>query len=106
MNENFWRFIGSMGKKLIFLSIYFSCLVGFFFLFSAYSTPLPLLKFVDGTCAAVGILSLLLLLIFGLAMVDIARERLSYCNNMDRITNKINRVLTGDRVAWHYVYAK
>lgn len=105
MNEKFWRIMESIGKKLIFISVYFSCFVGFLFLFFAYSTPLPLLKLITTTDVVVCVLSLMFLLVFGLWLVDKGKGESSFHNNMDRINERMHKALTltGDTVAWYLI---
>ena len=104
--EKIWRIVKTISKKSIFLFSYLLTLVGFLALSSYPNIPLPLAKWINGNDIIICILSLIFLLIFSLAMTNIARERLSHYNNMNGITNKINKVSTGDRVAWYYMYAK
>ena len=99
--ENFWKVMENIGKKLIFLFSYLLALVSFLALFFTSTSPLPLLELITATAIAVCILSLIFLFLFSLKMKKVAKERLSYYNNMNRINRRINRVLTGDRVAWH-----
>ncbi|MBA3047466.1 hypothetical protein KKC83_01730 [Patescibacteria group bacterium] len=99
--ERNWSIIKIISKKLKFLFAYLLVITIFFSFFFSADTPLSLMHWIKGSDVIVCIAGMLLLLLFSIAMIEIAKERIADYDLINRLNNrKFNRVLTGDRIVW------